>query len=66
LTALQTAVEGNPNSAVAHVALAQTYQLRGSIKEAMKSFNDALRIDPNNSYARLALANLQVNTGAAS
>ena len=65
LSALQTAVDGNPNAIVAHIALAQAHQLRGSVKEAMKSFNDALQLDPNNSYARLALANLQVNNNAA-
>ena len=65
LTALQTAVEGNPNSIAAHIALAQTHALRGSVKEAMKSFNDALRIDGNNGVARVGLAKLQLATGAA-
>jgi len=65
LTALQTAVEGNPNAFAAHLALAQTYALRGSVKEAMKSFNDALRIDGNNAVARVGLAKLQLATGAA-
>ena len=65
LTALQTAVEGNPNAIAAHIALAQTHTLRGSVKEAMKSFTDALKIDGNNSVARLGLAKLQLATGAA-
>jgi cytochrome c-type biogenesis protein CcmH/NrfG len=64
LTALQTAVEGNPNAIAAHIALAQTHTLRGSVKEAMKSFNDALKIDGNNSVARMGLARLQLATGA--
>lgn len=65
LTALQTAVDGNPNSIAAHVALAQTHALRGSVKEAMKSFNDAMRIDANHVAARVGLARLQVANGAA-
>jgi len=65
LTALQTAVEVNPNAIAAHIALAQTHLVRGSVKEAMKSFNDALKIDGNNNVARLGLAKLQLATGAA-
>ena len=65
LTALQTAVEGNPNSISAQLALAQTHVVRGSVKEAMKAFNDALKIDGNNSVARVGLARLQLSTGAA-
>ena len=65
LTALQTAVEGNPNSIAAQIALALTHTLRGQIKEAMKAFNDALKIDGNNSVARVGLARLQLATGAA-
>ena len=65
LTTLQTAVEANPGVIAAHIALAQTHATRGSVKEAMKAFTDALAIDGNNSTARFGLARLQINTGAA-
>ena len=65
LSALQTAVDGNPNVIAAHVALAQTHALRGSVKEAMKAYNEALRLDGSNGAARIGLAKLQVHNGAA-
>ena len=65
LSALQTAVEGNPNAVGAHVALARTHALRGSVKEATKAFNDALNLDASNYAARLGLAKLHVENGAA-
>ena len=65
LSTLQAAVEGNPNVIAAHIALAQTHALRGSTKEAMKAFNDALKLDGNNYAARFGLTRLQVQNGGA-
>jgi len=65
LTALRAAVDGNPNSIAAQIALAQTHALRGSVKDAIKSYNDALKIDANNGVARIGLARMQINSGQA-
>jgi Tfp pilus assembly protein PilF len=64
LSALQTAVDANPRSIDAHLALAQTYVLRGSVKEAETTFNDALKLDGQNMEGRLGLARLQINNGS--
>jgi tetratricopeptide (TPR) repeat protein len=65
LSALEAAVAANPNLIASHLALAHVHTLRGSTKEAIKAYNDALKIDGNNGLARMGLARLQIATGQA-
>src|SRR5687767_6982830 len=53
LSTLQTAVNSHPQSIEANLALAQTYSIRGQVKEATTAYNDALKIDGNNIEGRL-------------
>jgi Flp pilus assembly protein TadD len=65
LTTLQTAVEANPQSVPAQLALGYTYALRGQIKEATTAYNEVLKLDANNMEGRLGLARVHINNNSA-
>ena len=65
LSALEGAAVANPTLIAPQLALAQTHTLRGSVKDAIKAYYDALKIDGNNGVARIGLANLQIASGQA-
>jgi tetratricopeptide (TPR) repeat protein len=65
LSELKAVVENDPNSEDGQLSLGYAYVLKGDNQSAIKPFQEVLRINPNNSYAKDAVALLTGNTSAA-
>lgn len=57
------AIEANPESAVAHIAMSYADQAQFSINKALASIEQATQLTPENALAWARLAELQLSTG---
>src|SRR5215510_15413952 len=56
-------VKFEPNNALAHYRLGTVSEKLGAIDNAVRSYQEALRLDPNQSEARQALEGYYINQG---
>jgi tetratricopeptide (TPR) repeat protein len=63
LSAAQQAVEADPNSATAQIALSYAHQARFDLEGARTSLEKAVQLDPENALAWARLAELQASFG---
>lgn len=63
LAAAQKAIQNNPRSAAAHIALSYAHQADFALSEALQAAQSAVSHAPNNGTAWARLAELQLSTG---
>ena len=55
------ALDANPDSVAAHNNLAVAYEKKGLFQDALKEYETALKLDPDNSHVKLNYTNCQEN-----
>ena len=63
LASARKAVDGDPESALAHFALGKVHLLRHEDADALSAFSEALRLNPLLSPAKVEIARLQLGAG---